>query len=106
MKSQAQLSQHILLAKTSLPDPKYSKRVCLGTSPCIRVYGTAFGVNYNRGSASGRGPIGRPTAILETQENDRDRDTLITVNSLRVTRFWSVDSRQNPDANQSNQSYV
>ena len=43
----------------------------------------------------------RPTA-LETQKNDRDRNTLTTGNSLHVHSSRVVDSRQNLDANQSN----
>ena len=52
------------------------------------VYGTAFGVNYkvsNRGSANGRGPNWRRLrASVTEEENDRDRNTLITVLSRRV----------------------
>jgi len=60
-------------------------------------------VNYNRGSASGRGPTGGDYyRIRDSRKNDRDRSTLITGNSLRVQIFQAVDSRQNLSANQSN----
>ena len=58
------------------------------------------GDNYNRGSASGRGP--RPTALKTQEKNDRERNMLITGKSLRVHNSRVVDSRQNLDVNQSN----
>jgi len=61
------------------------------------------GINYHRGSASGRGSTGGGQRHWRlNNKNDRDRNTLITRNSLRVHSFQVVDSRQNMDANQSN----
>jgi len=57
--------------------------------------------NYNRGSASGRGPTGGGRH-WRLQKNDRDRITFTTDNGLRVHSFRVVDSRQSLDANQSN----
>ena len=65
---------------------------------------TAFGVIFkgiNRGSANGRGPTGGgqwPT------KNDRDRNTLITVDSLRVHRPFPAKYELTADANQSEHS--
>jgi len=40
--------------------------------------------------------------IGDSRKNDRDRNTLITGNSLRVHSSRVVESRQNLDADQSN----
>jgi len=45
---------------------------------------------------------GLANAIGDSRENDRDGNTLITCNSLRVHSFQVVESRQNLAANQSN----
>ena len=42
------------------------------------------GVNYNRGSACSRGRTGEGQRHWRLKKNDRDRNTLITGNSLRV----------------------
>jgi len=60
------------------------------------------GVNYNTGSASGRGLTGAGHRHWRLKINDRDRNTLNTGNCLRVHSSRVVDSRQNLDANQSN----
>ena len=60
------------------------------------------GVNYNTGSAGGRGLTGTGHRHWRLKKNDRDRNTLNTGNCLRVHSSRVVDSRQNLDANQSN----
>jgi len=50
--------------------------------------------------------VGDSYRLRLRKNNDRDGITLTTGSSLHVHGFQGVDSRQNFDANQSNQSYV
>ena len=45
----------------------------------------------------------KANGIGDSRQSDRDGNMLIAGNSLRVHVFRAVDSRQNLDANQSNQ---
>ena len=74
----------------SLQDAKHiSKRRGVWTS--LRNY-RIFGMKYNRAPLTEEPPRSTP---LETQENDRDRNTLTTVKNLRVHSFLPFISRQN-----------
>jgi len=102
MESQAQLSQQ------HRPQPsnfKIPKRRGAWTPAYVSTEQQLHGVNYNRGSASGRGlraTGGDQQHWRLKKKNDRDRNTLTTGNSLRVHRSRVVHSRQNLEANQSN----
>jgi len=76
------------VAATPLPDAKPSvlpSGVVPGHQPAyVSTEQHYHGVNYNRGSASGRGPTGGGQRHSGLKKNDRDRNTLDTGNSLRV----------------------
>ena len=85
---------------TSFQDPKHSKLIpkpcgvwqwalaCMSTQQCLH------GVNYNRGSTSGREPTGGSQRHWRLKRNDRDRITLTSGSSWRVHIFQAADSRQ------------
>ena len=84
---------------TALPDAKPWAPACVSNEQHLH------GVKYNRESAIGKGPglrEDRGQRYWRLKKNDRDRNTLMTGNSLLVHSLQVVDSRQNSDANQSN----
>jgi len=104
MESQAQLSQQHNL----LPDRKPSnfnmpkRRIVPGHQPtCLQ-----HRVNYNRGSARGRGPTRRRPTPLETQEKRQRQKHADHWQPFTRAQFPGVDSRQNLDGNQSNLSCI
>jgi len=103
MESQAQLLQQHRCQTPSLQNFNIPKRLA---PAYVSTEQHLHGVNYNRGSASGRGPTGGDQRHWRLEKNDRDRITLTTGNSLSVHSSRVVDSRQNLDANQSNYSYI
>ena len=104
MESQAQLSQQPRSQTLSLQNFNIPKRHGTLAPAYVSSEQHLHGVE---GAPVARTYRWRPTA-LETQEKkiDGDRITLITGNSSRVPSSRVVDSRQNLDANQSNQSYT
>jgi len=101
MVSQVQLSQQHHSQTPILQTFNTPKRRSAWAPAYVSTEQQLHVVNYNRGSASGRGPTGGGRH-WRLQKNDRDRITFTTDNGLRVHSFRVVDSRQSLDANQSN----
>ena len=95
-------SSNIATRRQSFKSSIYKKRCCARARAYVSTQQRLHGVNYKRGSASGRGPSGGDQRHWRLKTKRQRQEHVPPWQQFTRAEFRVVDSRQNLDTNQSN----